>query len=323
MNAVNVFFCTKSLDLKVEDQPNQEISKMEVNKRGLSKKYQKKFRRCERCFTLLSRQKHSCSKKQAIFNMEKAAEEIEIEDGLAWNILKKKKKSLKNYRRFGVERKDDGSLDVFYVHKNRRAGKNLIMDLQNGVVTSRRQRKKAIAAIKRAFGRNSLEAKIDVDIENEADDLSEYFNTRKMTFARTKIKTTIFHEETAIVCTDVPGLIQKVKNKFGIENSGVKIGLDGGRKSLKACLSIYDLDKPRKSSSVQKVFIIFLCYDVQENYGNIQQIWNLLNLNNIGPFKLCADLKIYNIICGLKSHSSHNPCTYCPAKNINGTFEDV
>lgn len=80
--------------------------------------------------------------------------------------------------------------------------------------------------------------------------------------------------------------------------------MDGGQGSLKVCLSVVDLDNPNAiSNSVKDVFLLFVCFGVQENRHNIRKIWLLLRLDLI-DFVLCVDLKMANIMCVLKTHSA-------------------
>ena len=93
--------------------------------------------------------------------------------------------------------------------------------------------------------------------------------------------------------------------------------MDGGKGSLKVCLSM--VEKYKKSSKystagVNAVFLLFISFDVQENYFNIKLIWELLNLGALNCL-LTVDLKIANILAGLMPHSALYPCTWCEVKS--------
>lgn len=72
---------------------------------------------------------------------------------------------------------------------------------------------------------------------------------------------------------------------------------------------------------VKRVLILLLVHNVQENYYNVKFIWNLLNMDSL-TFQFSADLKIYNIMCGIQNHSSTHPWCYCPAKKIKNLFSE-
>ena len=44
------------------------------------------------------------------------------------------------------------------------------------------------------------------------------------------------------------------------------------------------------------------------------RIWSLINANGLKLILAC-DMKVTNIICGLQTHSSMNPCTWCDVKS--------
>lgn len=98
-----------------------------------------------------------------------------------------------------------------------------------------------------------------------------------------------------------------------IKDALVKIGIDGGQGSLKVCLSVVDLQNSETlKNSVKDVFIVFIGMKVQENRANLRTIWTLLKLDEIDCI-FCGDLKIANLLCGIKSHSCKYPCCWCLA----------
>ena len=107
-------------------------------------------------------------------------------------------------------------------------------------------------------------------------------------------------------------------------NHIVKVGIDGGGGFLKVSLGIIELNRepntpPAKLNCTNKFFkdtgvkrqlIIAVSEDLQENYSNVSQIFELINMRD-QDFVLSCDLKLANIICGLQAHSSAHPCTWC------------
>ena len=115
----------------------------------------------------------------------------------------------------------------------------------------------------------------------------------------------------------------------------VKVGVDGGGGTLKACVSlIYDGDKILKpgdyvskkkrrkltdgleeaevsnNNGVNRVLILALSTDSDENYEKLQNIMSHLDLEP-GKFSFCGDLKVINIALNLMTHSARHPCPWC------------
>ena len=65
-----------------------------------------------------------------------------------------------------------------------------------------------------------------------------------------------------------------------------------------------------KDSGVKRQLLIAISEDLQENYSNVKQVFDLLNIEKL-PFILSCDMKLANIICGLQAHSSAHPCSWC------------
>ena len=55
---------------------------------------------------------------------------------------------------------------------------------------------------------------------------------------------------------------------------------------------------------------------IQENYYNLNKIWQKLNLNDLlkDDATISTDLKLANLICGIGTHASTFPCTWCTAE---------
>ena len=78
----------------------------------------------------------------------------------------------------------------------------------------------------------------------------------------------------------------------------------------KSCLS-----KKLKGSGIKKTFLIAAVPDVPENYVNAKILWNNFWLKKLDcKFTIAADLKFYNILLGMMSHSSSHTCCWCDIK---------
>lgn len=131
--------------------------------------------------------------------------------------------------------------------------------------------------------------------------------------------------KSVVYCNDVPGLVNHVISKRGIEvaNSFCKVGVDGGGGSFKITLSIIEGSRDTNSKSntkdtgVKMLLLLAVAPGVPEKYGNVAKIWStLLHLNDFKCF-IAGDLKIVNLLCGIMGHSSTFPCPYCTAPKNN------
>ena len=142
--------------------------------------------------------------------------------------------------------------------------------------------------------------------------------------------------EPAIFCNDIRELVTTCMEKRELEFSKFrfKIGIDGGGGFIKICQNIIvegedcSVNRPKKrrlfkdgsegaafkDTSVKKLHILAIAPNVPENYGNVAELWNLLDLDPLGDYgdvKVAADLKLCNILVGLQCHASSHPCTWC------------
>ena len=88
------------------------------------------------------------------------------------------------------------------------------------------------------------------------------------------------------MCSDLPGLIDKVLEKRQRDRDSVliKISIGGGGGFLKVCASVFDINDPIPKlstalskkfleSGVKKILIIGLVPDVSEDYVNVKRVW--------------------------------------------------
>ncbi|CAH0547000.1 unnamed protein product [Brassicogethes aeneus] len=135
--------------------------------------------------------------------------------------------------------------------------------------------------------------------------------------------------ETLVYCSNIDGLLKRIKNKRDVNETHLKFGIDGGGGFLKICLSVQKtnaIDGPKhrfsykdsnattkfKDSGVKKLFLLGIIANTKENYENVLMLWSLLNINKFNA-TIATDLKLANILTGIMSHSSCFPCTWCSA----------
>lgn len=283
----------------------------------ISKKSVKKTMNvCGNCYNPFNT-KHLCNRRTFVRNIVKQTLKKGVLDMVVWNLLRKRAKNLRRRRLYGIKY-EKNDLKISNVPQNK-VDMNLMLRLHKNIITSRRKRKEVITCLRKHLGRNFVDQNIRQKVAEISNELADLFIVRKAVFTHKIAKNITYTEETMVICTDVNKLIQEITASHSINNYEIKIGIDGGGKSLKVCLSVIDTDNLEKSSSVNKVFIIFLGYNLQENYDNVLQIWNLLNLNDIQA-SYTSDLKLCNIACGLKTCSSRNPCIYCPGVKEDGCY---
>jgi hypothetical protein len=117
----------------------------------------------------------------------------------------------------------------------------------------------------------------------------------------------ILYTKIYILYRKIQKFISYVMDKRQYRDAIIKVEIDGGGGFLKICLSLlpkneneydYGLSKQGSSSrnvkdtSVKQLFISGIVCGVQENYHNIQKLWNLLKLNDIDKFYVATDLNL-------------------------------
>ena len=160
--------------------------------------------------------------------------------------------------------------------------------------------------------------------------LDEFFELRQLTYRRVDKEDQVAKnvEVPTIVCSDLPGLIEKVMEEREREDSEsilIKISIDGGGGFLKFCTSIFDIEDPsprmntgmsRKflESGVKRVLIIGLAPNVSEDYVNVKRIWLDCGIDKLRKYTIATDLKLCNVLLGMMNHSSCHPCAWCDVK---------
>lgn len=114
-------------------------------------------------------------------------------------------------------------------------------------------------------------------------ELDEFFGVEKLSFATSGGMT----ERSVVLCKSVRGLIQYVSARRNASDYQLKLGIDGGKGSLKICLNIEERSPNQsnfKDSGVRKSFIIAFAPNVPENYQNVKAIWTKLDLQTLDAF---------------------------------------
>ena len=69
-----------------------------------------------------------------------------------------------------------------------------------------------------------------------------------------------------------------------------------------------------KDTGVKKQIFVAVLKDFPETRYNIEKSWSLINTNGL-KLTLACDMKVANRTCGLQTHSSMHPCTWCYVKS--------
>lgn len=88
------------------------------------------------------------------------------------------------------------------------------------------------------------------------------------------------------MCRSVSGLIDYIKARRNVGSASLKVGIDGGKGSLKIILNIEESvgaypKSGYKDSGVRQTIILALAPGVHENYYNISKIWEKLKLDSL------------------------------------------
>lgn len=183
-----------------------------------------------------------------------------------------------------------------------------------------------------------IEPNLKTKLQSANHAVDEYFTNKVFEFVSSKADKVTQSPVTVAYCHDLDGFIKHVQNERQISEFKLKFGIDGGGSFLKVCLSIlptgeksYQHDegpsaKKFKSSGVKKLFVLALAQCTQENYENVRQLWSALRIEEFAG-TIATDLKLANIMVGIMSHSSTNPCTWCDAHkdklNERGEFRTI
>ena len=116
------------------------------------------------------------------------------------------------------------------------------------------------------------------------------------------------------------------------DNIKVVFGIDGGQNKMIATMAVVpndeksgkerrqesDYSRRSKSTGCKKCLIVGRVDNVPENRGNVKVHLDQLHLRALqSEFKIVADIKLLDIMCGLQSTSSIHPCPYCTGAKLD------
>ena len=183
--------------------------------------------------------------------------------------------------------------------------------------------KKLASTINRVSDTKIVETSFLAKFEAIGKQLSEFF-TQTSIQVLSESNSTDF---VVVHCKDLAELLNEVLlSRRVFQNHIVKLGIDGGGGFLKVSLGIMELDShcdsrspPRKKlltqrtakdSSVKRQMLVALSEGLPENFENVRQILSLIKLDKVNFVVSCV-MKLANILCGLQSHASTHPCSWC------------
>ena len=214
-----------------------------------------------------------------------------------------------------------------------------VSNLQNTFNFSLRTTKGVVSFIRKATGDKQIfETDVIKKLVAKNHDVDNYFQVEKLKFIHVKGTVETSVTEPLVYCNDVMNFITHIKEQRRITDQKVhlKIGTDGGGGFFKVCLSVQLIDSETnkykkelfKDSGVKKIFLLAVA-PIQENYYNLNKIWQKLNLNDLlkDDATISTDLKLANLICGIGTHASTFPCTWCTAEknklHLKGTIRTI
>ena len=189
-------------------------------------------------------------------------------------------------------------------------------------------------AIRTKFGRNS--------VENGAGDfqaqlnhrLASFFKLVKLNVLKKHKKVETIEERWAVVCSDFEGLLSLILEIRDIdpEYEEFLVGFDEGQGLLKLMLlvqSIKDREEPEKKRSkysdgvftktfkntgVKKLIPLAVVQDTQEQYSNIKQLLDLVDVKGVENLSHSKDIKMVLMEQGKQGAQCTHPCIFGDGK---------
>lgn len=87
-------------------------------------------------------------------------------------------------------------------------------------------------------------------LQDKSHCVDSYFDAKEFQFAYVKTNVSSAVPQSVVYCTDFPGFIAYVKEKRNVYEGQLKLGMDGGEKCLKLCLSVQSIAEREKADSV-------------------------------------------------------------------------
>lgn len=303
---------------------------------------------CSKCLTKIAKGiKHDCSEKSLLNNMQTLSEKHPRTSEIFVSSQIQKKAEEQKSDTVSLATK---GLPCTVTSKNSKAyvpralfpdkpiPSSEINKIQVACNLSNAQTSKVCSMMKSFKGRDSIESHIDQKLIERDRKLEKYFEHRKILVdvpVPNKKSEMRKEERNAVVCNDVDAFVKCIihERNLNCNETSIKLGLDGGKGSLKVTLNLTtkekdNLNSPLKKSTrysyaqgiqsrsfqdtgVKKLFILAIVEEVKETYENLKALLDELELEKIEHFST-LDLKCLNIICGLENPASASfPCPYC------------
>ena len=288
---------------------------------------------CTKCLTVLKRgKKHKCNLQTQSKNLKTIAQRFpKAAEKLASSVIKQKDASPKGTIRLSQfagpkmplvpgSSKSDANANIM-------STEDMVVIQQSTHLSNRKMR--SLAACLNRFSQkgSGVEKNFQRNFTHAGKVLEEFFDCSKSNF---EVKGKLV-ERIEVFCNDIEGFIWTIisARNYSLHDTLVKLSLDNGGSFFKISLSILDVSDDaeeksftqpfaakRLSSGVNRIFVVGIVQKITENYKNISNLLGKLAIEKI-KFVLTADLKTTNILCGIQSHSSKHPCSYCDIDSDN------
>ena len=306
---------------------------------------------CGTCYQKVGRGiRHNCKISEAPDNLVNCANNVGVSEQLAVKVLtditntnEKKEDIIRLKRKRGpplvISTAPSAKKQKIVTHSDL----NKLARQLNLSDTKTRENAKAIRTL---FGRNVIEKGYNKSLPEKSKVMECMVEEHKLEFIHKRSKKdksenpelepVIKIQKTLVAVKNIGDLIQHIQKERGIahEDKMVKIGMDTGGDFVKVTLNVIDVPKyygeeekrrasygdgispkQNKDTSVKKLLILAIVSKVQENHENVSQILQALDMSSLQKFKIAADQKLINILCGLQGHSSTYPCPWCIGKS--------
>ena len=212
--------------------------------------------------------------------------------------------------------------------------------IQNDVGLSDKQMGKVFKNLRLQFGRKIVESGLRETLSHEKAKLDQFFSADLIQF---KDNDGNPMQRPVVFCSNTVDFIRELMDLREMDSGDfkLKIGLDKGRGHLKMILSMYNPDEVLKCKGggritmkmgigsgddhsligKRRIMILAIVPDIPENYNNLQILYDLTSVNQVG-YQQTGDLKAINILLGLMSCSSVCGCCYCQAKRNSTEWTD-
>ena len=243
-----------------------------------------------------------------------------------WTVMRKVRKMITDaeYKKELKKKWSDGdseAVDDTYVETIMQAIPNM----------SNRQILKTLTILRKTLPKKHFKKNLRKVIQTRTNMLEEFFTTDDASVKDSKGKSIKMLVTRA---KDLNTLIMLAceKRELNEEQVSVVFGIDGGQNKLIATMAIVpdveksgeerrketDYKKQSKSTGCKKCLVVGRVDNVPENRENVKVLVEKLNLPELQKdFKIVADIKLIDIMCGIQSTSSTHPCPYCKGAKLD------